>query len=166
MGIEIERKFLVINDNWKRYPGIETSIKQGYLSTDPDRTVRIRLETTAQENSAYITIKGKGQYTGITRLEYEYPIPYSQATDMFAEMCQHSIEKTRITQCYFVDCWQIDVFGGDNAGLVVAEIELASEYQLFDQPSWLGPEVTYDPRYLNSNLGQIPFKDWKHDQEI
>ena len=110
MGIEIERKFLVINDNWKRYPGIETSIKQGYLSTDPDRTVRIRLETTAQENSAYITIKGKGQYTGITRLEYEYPIPYSQATDMFAEMCQHSIEKTRITQCYFVDCWQIDYF--------------------------------------------------------
>lgn len=154
MAQEIERKFLTNNDRWKK--GLEGRLfRQGYLSLVKERTVRVRLVG----DLGLLTIKGITQ--GITRREYEYEIPADEAAEMLDNLCERPlIEKTR----YLLDDegfrWEIDEFHGENAGLVVAEIELESEGQDFPRPDWLGEEVSGDPRYFNSNLISHPFSQW------
>ena len=156
MGREIERKFLVRNDAW-REGATATRFRQGFLSTHPDRTVRVRVAGT----QAWLTIKGRN--VGARRAEYEYEIPQSDAEQMLDALCEQPlVEKTRYVLVVSGDTWEVDVFEGVNEGLVVAEIELASEAQTFVRPDWLGAEVTEDPRYFNSNLVSRPFTTWSH----
>lgn len=154
MATEIERKFLV-NDTAFLEGASGVRMCQGYLSTRPQATVRVRI----QQERAWLTLKGKSE--GATRSEFEYPIPPADARAMLDEMCTGGrIEKTR----YYLDVpphtWEVDVFEGENAGLVVAEIELREENEEFIRPDWLGEEVTGDPRYYNSQLLQHPWRHW------
>lgn len=152
MGIEIERKFLVTNEDWKT--GTPTLYRQGYLNRDKHRTVRIRIAG----DEALITVKGLT--VGMRRAEYEYSIPVSDAKAML-ELCEGPlIEKKRWVIQFGKISWEIDEFLGDNLGLVIAEIELDDESQNFELPSWAGKEVTNDERYYNSNLSITPFKNW------
>jgi adenylate cyclase len=153
MAAEIERKFLTIDDSWRDGShGIR--ISQGYLSQDPDRTVRVRI---AGEN-AWLTIKGRTE--GIRRAEFEYEIPVDDARDLL-ELCLPSvIDKTRYRMTYGGHLWEVDDFHGENTGLVVAEVELAYESVPVDLPSWVGAEVSADPRYFNSALATRPFTKW------
>jgi len=154
VGVEIERKFLLANSSWKRGAHGQT-IRQAYLSTDPDRTVRVRIV----DDGAWLTIKGRAK--GPMRAEFEYSIPVDEASEMIASLClKPAIEKTRYRIDYQGDLWEIDEFSGDNAGLTVAEIELESVDQTFAVPSWLGAEVTADPRYTNARLSLDPFSRW------
>ncbi len=152
MGIEIERKFLVIGSAWR--VGSGTTLIQGYLNRDPQRTVRIRVAG----SEAFLTIKGASQ--GPVRAEFEYSIPLPDAQALL-HMCEGPrIEKVRyVVPCGGL-CWEVDEFHGDNAGLVIAEIELRSADQAFDKPDWIGAEVTDDPRYFNSNLARHPYNKW------
>jgi len=154
MGKEIERKFLVLSDKFRdNFEG--TLYKQGYISSDPQHIVRVRI--TAKE--AYITLKG--ELKGVTRAEYEYPIPVNDANEILDILCEKPlIEKTRYKVDYKGFLWEIDVFHGDNEGLVIAEIELANEEVDFHKPEWLGVEVTQDMRYYNSNLIKNPYNNW------
>ena len=155
MSTEIERKFLVRGDRWKTL-GEGTSLQQGYLSSHPDRIVRVRID----DDSAMLTIKGRT--VGMTRGEWEYPIPLEDAQRFLAELCEKPlIEKTRYRILDEGMLWEVDEFYGDNAGLVVAEIELESEDQAFSKPDWVGPEVTHDARYFNANLLRNPYSGWK-----
>jgi adenylate cyclase len=154
MPREIEHKFLVRLDVWKP---TESGVvyRQGYLSSAKERVVRVRI---AGER-AFLTIKGPAH--GITRLEFEYAIPVADAATLLDLLCEHPlIEKTRYRQSFDGRTWEIDVFHGDNAGLVVAELEVADESEQFEQPPWLGREVSGDPRYFNSNLVSNPYKNW------
>ena len=157
MAQEIERKFLI------RDPGIVDSLAgerltQGYLSHDKNATVRVRIAG----NSGWLTIKGKT--VGATRSEFEYPVPQDDARQMLDELCNSGvIDKTRYRLPQGELCWEIDVFHGDNDGLIVAEIELPSEDPPFDKPDWLGEEVTGDARYYNSALSSTPFNQWADD---
>ena len=153
MGIEIERKFLVRDRGFlDGSPGV--AYRQGYLSTDPDRTVRIR----RAGPDAYVTVKGRSR--GATRAEFEYEIPAADADEMLALCIPPVIEKVRHRIEHAGRTFEVDVFGGVNEGLVVAEVELPSEDALVDLPGWIGDEVTDDPRYFNANLIAHPFKDW------
>ena len=153
MGREIERKFLVQGVDWKQGASV-TAMRQGYLSTDPERVVRVRMEG----DKAVLTIKGKS--AGAVRGEWEYAIPKTDAEELLA-LCQRPlIEKSRYRIEHGGMLWEVDEFYGDNAGLVVAEIELQSEDQAFEKPHWVAQEVTQDARYYNSNLLRHPFKDW------
>lgn len=154
MGEEIERKFLVTGDGWReRAEGL--SYRQGFLSTEPERTVRVRVAG----KRGTLTIKGIS--IGPRRTELEYEIPLADAEHMLDTLCiRPLIEKTRHTLKLGTHSWEVDVFEGDNAGLVVAEIELQNEDEAFDRPSWLGEEVTHDPRYFNSNLVAHPYRAW------
>lgn len=154
MGTEIERKFLLRDDSWKL--GAEGKVyRQGYLSAAASRNVRIRIIG----EQGYLTVKGRA--SGITRLEFEYEIPLVDAENMLDKLClKPLIEKTRFKIEHSGMTWEIDQFAGDNAGLVVAEIELEDEAQEIDLPSWVGAEVTDDPRYLNSNLVERPYTTW------
>ncbi len=152
MGIEIERKFLVVGDTWR--DGKQTILKQGYLNRDKQRTVRVRIA----DEKAFITIKGIT--TGISRTEFEYEIPITDATTMLALCDGPLIEKTRYIVHYQGMTWEIDEFHGMNSGLVVAEIELQSSNQIFTKPDWVSEEVTHDKRYFNSNLSVTPFSQW------
>jgi adenylate cyclase len=154
MAIEIERKFLVKSDEWKKN-GLSIKVRQCYLSTDPNKTVRVRIVG----GCSYITIKGKTN--GISRKEFEYEIPNSDAEALF-ELCDGPIlEKTRYTLYSGTALWwSIDVFHGVNEGLVIAEIELDHEDQGFIIPNWVGEEVSHDPRYYNSNLINNPYTTW------
>lgn len=152
--LEIERKFLVTNDTWKREVNGSTVIKQGYLNSTPERTVRIRV----RGEKGYLTIKGKNE--SLTRKEFEYEIPLKEAEQLL-ELCEKPIiEKTRhlVQQGNFT--WEIDVFDGYNQGLTVAEIELESEEQQFKIPNWIGKEVSNDARYYNSALIKLPYSKW------
>ncbi len=154
MALEIERKFLVKHGVWLA-PSAGTRYRQGYLSTDPARGVRVRLAG----GQAWLTIKGKT--VGISRAEFEYPIPVADAREMLDRLCRRPlIEKTR----YRVEAaglvWEVDEFDGVNAGLVIAEVELADENQRIDLPDWVGREVTGDPRYCNASLVDRPFCEW------
>jgi len=154
MGKEIERKFLVKGDAWR---GLAKPVKyrQGYLSTVKERTVRVRTVDAA----GYLTIKGVT--TGVTRVEYEYEIPAAQADEMLTGLCEKPlIEKTRRTIELGGLTWEVDEFFGDNQGLIVAEVELKSADQEIAKPDWVGPEVSGDPRYFNSNLIKLPFTKW------
>lgn len=153
MGHEIERKFLVRGSPWKILPQ-GALMRQGYLSASPERVVRVRIEG----ELAMLTIKGAMH--GITRGEWEYPIPLEEAGELLALCEQPLIEKYRYRIPYEGMVWELDVFIGANAGLVVAEVELESETQSFVRPDWVGTEVTQEHRYLNSNLQRHPFCDW------
>ena len=160
MAIEIERKFLVISDAWRRREdGSELDgvpYRQGYIPSEGMTTVRIRL----QGDEAKLTIKGKNQ--GLSRAEFEYDIPISDAQQMLDNLCSRPlIEKTRYLRPQGNLTWEIDVFEGDNAGLVVAEVELESEDQPVELPDWLGQEVSDDPRYYNVNLVLNPYRRWR-----
>ena len=155
MGLEIERKFLLRSDAWRDEADEGLYFHQGYLSTTPERVVRVR----QMGERAVVTIKGKGD--GIARPEFEYEIPLDDAQAMLRELClQPTIEKRRHKLKAGPHTWEIDVFDGDNLGLVVAEIELTSVSESFEKPDWLGEEVSDDSRYLNSNLIANPFKTW------
>jgi adenylate cyclase len=152
MGVEIERKFLVTGSGYRS--GVSHHIRQGYLSLDPDRTVRVRLAG----GKAFITIKGRG--LGV-RQEFEYEIPAADVEQMLQSICiQPIIEKTRFTSVVGGSTFEVDEFDGDNAGLTIAEVELDDQQQQFTQPDWLGAEVTEDPRYTNSNLVRRPYRSW------
>jgi adenylate cyclase len=154
MSVEIERKFLVRGSDWKKL-GQAVAIRQGYLSSDRDRIVRVRIEDAA----ATLTIKGRT--TGITRGEWEYPIPVEDADELLNGLCERPlIEKTRTRITHDGMVWEVDEFFGDNLGLVVAEIELTSEEQTFSKPDWIGAEVTDDARYFNANLLRHPYTAW------
>ena len=155
MSIEIERKFLVRGDAWRALAH-GTLLRQGYLSSAPERVVRVRIEGDA----AVLTIKGKS--VGATRGEWEYPIPVADAQIFLDSLCERPIiEKCRYRIPFQGMTWEVDEFMGDNAGLIVAEIELKSEQQQFARPEWVGDEVTHDPRYFNANLLRHPYSQWK-----
>lgn len=155
MGREIERKFLVKGGFEKAALGC-VHVVQGYLSSDPQRIVRVRLKG----EKGYLTVKGPG---ALNRFEWEKEISADEAEALLSLAEPGIVDKTR----YLVSAgdgrhtWEVDVFHGDNEGLVVAEIELSSEDDPFDRPDWLGEEVTGDPRYYNSSLRAHPYKEWK-----
>lgn len=157
MANEIERKFLVDLATWKpQEAGIH--FKQGYLNTQKERVVRVRIEGT----QAKLTIKGVT--TGITRAEFEYAIPVEDATLLLDNLCEQPlIDKHRHKEVHAGKTWEIDVFHGLNQGLVVAEIELSSEDEAFERPAWAVKEVSSDSRYYNSNLLKNPFSTWTHN---
>ncbi len=154
MGTEIERKFLLRDDSWKA--GASGKLyRQGYLSAAVERNVRVRIIG----EQGFLTVKGKA--SGITRLEFEYEVPLADAEGMLDQLClKPLIEKTRYRVEHRGMLWEIDEFAGDNAGLVVAEVELSEEAQEIEFPRWVGREVTDDPRYLNSNLVEQPYTSW------
>lgn len=154
MGTEIERKFLVTGEGW-REGAVGVHIWQGYLSTTPERTVRVRLKGTR----AFLTIKGLS--VGARRAEYEYEIPVADAQELLSTLCeQPTIDKVRYTLPHEGHTWEVDVFAGENAGLVVAEVELTHEDEAPILPPWVGQEVTDDPRYSNARLIAHPYRSW------
>jgi adenylate cyclase len=156
MALEIERKFLV-NGEFRSEVVAATRIVQGYLCSAPGRTVRIR----TRNNKAYITIKGSAGPTGFSRYEWEKEIPVDDAEELL-RLCEPSlIEKTRYIVKHGDHIFEVDEFSGDNAGLIIAEVELKSEDEHFEKPAWLGKEVTGDPRYYNSSLSGNPYSRWR-----
>ncbi|WP_306599677.1 CYTH domain-containing protein [Geothrix sp. 21YS21S-2] len=154
MAKEIERKYQVKLDAWVPQ-GEGIHFKQGYLNSQKERVVRVRIEGTR----AKLTIKGIT--TGVTRSEFEYSIPVEDAALLLDNLCEQPlIDKHRHKEVHFGKTWEIDVFHGLNEGLVVAEIELASEDEAITLPAWVGPEVSSDPRYFNSNLLKNPYNTW------
>jgi adenylate cyclase len=155
MGIEIERKFLVNKEKWNQVIKEEKSLfRQGYIISDPEKTVRVRLT----DKEGYLTIKGPA--VGLARPEYEYSIPKEDAQQLLDSFCQSEVSKIR----YFIDhndkLWEVDEFLGQNEGLIVAEIELVSEDESFSIPDWIDKEVTDEKKYSNSNLSINPYKNW------
>jgi len=155
--IEIERKFLVKSDEFKAQAFTQNKIAQGYLSSLPERTVRIRIKG----NKGFITIKGIGQYGGMSRFEWENEIPLDEAQELLKLCEKGKIEKTRFEIKSGKHVFEVDEFYGENEGLLMAEIELESETESFEKPDWLGEEVTNDKRYYNAYLIKKPFKDWE-----
>ena len=154
MPQEIERKFLVKGEDW-RVPGTGVPYRQGYLSTVPERTVRVRLI----RDKGYLTVKGIS--VGATRAEYEYEIPAGEASEMLDNLCERPlIEKTRYRLEHHGMTWEVDEFDGDNAGLIVAEVELENEDQAITLPDWVGKEVTGERRYYNASLIAEPYTGW------
>jgi CYTH domain-containing protein len=157
MATEIERKFLVKGDEWRSL-GTGTLYRQGYLSTKKGCTVRVRLAG----EQGYLTIKGLTQ--GFSRAEYEYPIPAEDVREMLDNLCDRPlIEKTRYKIEVAGLTWEVDEFAGENQGLIIAEVELADANQTVELPSWIGKEVSDDPRYYNANLSQHPFSQWSDE---
>jgi adenylate cyclase len=155
MAQEIERKFLVSGE-FKSMAVKETRITQGYLSSVPERTVRVRIKG----EKGFITIKGIGSASGASRYEWEKEIPVSEIEELL-KICEPGvIDKTRFLVKAGPHTYEVDEFYGENEGLVVAEIELSSEEEAFEKPEWLGEEVTGDVKYYNSMLMKNPFKKW------
>lgn len=155
MAIEIERKFLLRNDAWRADARAGVRMRQAYLRTDPCGSVRVRISA----GGAILNVKCAT--SSLRRLEFEYPIPVIDAETMLTQCCATaSVEKTRYPVGYGRHQWEIDVFTGSNTGLVLAEIELESEDEVFDIPEWLGEEVSEDPRYFNMNLAIRPWSQW------
>ncbi len=158
MGIEIERKFLLASDAWKDSVEKSLQMRQGYLSRDAQSSVRVRVTSDGAD------INVKSTRDGIYRLEYEYPIPLSDAQELLNKVAHRPlIEKTRHVLHIAGHCWEIDEFHGENAGLIVAEIELAAVDEIFHRPHWLGQEISTDARYYNSNLSKLPYRYWSED---
>lgn len=155
MSVEIERKFLVEGDTWRSQVASESHIMQGYLASSPEVTVRVRVKG----NQAFLTIKGESR--GVARSEYEYSIPVVDAEEMLRDLAVlPPIDKVRYRIPLGGHVWELDVFAGENAGLVMAEIELSSEDEDFDLPDWAGQEVSDDQRYFNVNLAKNPYRRW------
>jgi CYTH domain-containing protein len=153
-GVEIERKYLPKGDGWRNAAGPGVVVRQGYLASGAC-TVRVRVKG----DNGYITVKGPT--TGASRAEYEYPIPIEDARAMLDSLCATPlIEKTRYVVRHAGLSFEIDEFHGENAGLVLVEVELESEDQKIELPEWVGEEVTSDSRYYNSNLARNPFCRW------
>lgn len=156
MSLEIERKFLVENEDFKTVCYQKKLVKQGYLNSDKSRTVRIRIA----DDKGFITIKGQSNKTGTTRFEWEKEIDILEAEQLLL-LCEPSIiDKTRFYVKSENHIFEVDEFYSDNQGLIVAEIELNSENEQFKKPSWLGKEVTGNIKYYNSSLSKNPFKNW------
>ncbi|MEY2921549.1 MAG: hypothetical protein RL108_158 [Bacteroidota bacterium] len=154
--IEIERKFLVTSMEFISEYFKQHSIAQGYLNSNPERTVRVRIKG----EKGFITIKGAGNESGLSRMEWEKEIPFEEAQSLL-QLCEKgAIEKTRYEVKYGNHIIEIDVFQGENQGLILAEIELQNENESIERPNWLGEEVTGDIRYYNSYLSLHPFKTW------
>ncbi|MBW1295203.1 CYTH domain-containing protein [Aquimarina litoralis] len=154
--IEIERKFLVSSDVYKQEAHKSTLIIQGFLNTDPERTVRIRIKG----EEAYITVKGKSNRSGTTRFEWEKNITVEDAKQLIT-ICEKGVIKKNRYEIPFGDhVIEVDEFFEDNEGLIIAEIELKDENETFHKPDWLGNEVTGDPKYYNSQLSKHPFRNW------
>lgn len=154
--IEIERKFLVKSNDFKSQAFIQNRIAQGYLNSNPERTVRVRIKG----EKGFLTIKGKGNEGGMTRFEWEKEIPVEEAL-LLLNLCEGGkINKIRFEIKVGNHTFEVDEFFGENEGLIIAEIELSSENESFEKPNWLGEEVTNDERYYNAYLSQNPFKNW------
>lgn len=154
MAIEIERKFLVRGDHWRSL-SVGVIYRQGYITTTPERTVRVRIVG----NQGYLTIKGAS--VGYQRPEFEYIIPVEDAEQILGNLCDRPlIEKKRYKIPMGDLMWEIDEFFNDNQGLILAEIELTKEDQVFDLPEWIGQEVSHDHRYYNANLTKFPYSQW------
>ncbi len=156
MAIEVEHKFLLANDDWRKQVTRSVEYRQGYLTSEPTSSIRVRIS----DNHAWLNIKSAT--IGTQRHEFEYEIPLNDGYEIIDYLCRKPlIEKTR----HFIDLgkhlWEIDEFKGANEGLIVAEIELGSAGEVFDKPSWLGAEVTHDLRYYNNNLAATPFTEWR-----
>ena len=155
--IEIERKFLVTSAAFKKEAFNQNRIAQGYLSSVPERTVRVRIKG----DKGFLTIKGASNESGLSRFEWEKEIPVLEATTLL-KLCEKGvIDKTRFEVKIGNHIFEVDEFYGENEGLIVAEIELKSETETFESPSWLGKEVTNDNRYYNSYLSKDPYKNWR-----
>lgn len=155
MALEIEHKFLLSNDAWRAEIDHSVIYKQGYLSSSPLSSIRIRISDT----QAWLNIKSAT--IGTHRQEFEYEIPLADADAMLDQLCHKPlIEKVRHFVPHDQHLWEIDEFSGDNQGLIVAEVELSQIGESFTKPSWLGMEVTEDLRYYNNNLCKHPYKDW------
>jgi adenylate cyclase len=158
MAVEIERKFLLVSDDWRREVEHSMEMKQGYLSRDAQSSVRIRI----CEGRAQLGIKSTRD--GIYRLEFEYEIPLQEAEELLQKVAHRPlIHKTRHIVRHGRHRWEIDEFHGDNAGLVVAEVELEAPDEAFERPPWLGREVSTDARYYNSNLAKVPYSAWRDE---
>nr|WP_321233748.1 CYTH domain-containing protein [uncultured Psychroserpens sp.] len=154
--IEIERKFLVTSEDFKSRSHKHTRIIQGFLNTDPERTVRVRLKG----NKGYLTVKGLSSDDGLSRFEWEKEISKTDA-EALLQLCEKGvIDKVRYDIKVGQHVFEVDVFSADNEGLIIAEVELTEEDEVFQKPEWLGQEVTGDQRYYNSQLSQYPFKSW------
>jgi adenylate cyclase len=155
MGQEIERKFLVNHNKWKQIIKPKGQLyRQGYLLTDPNKTIRVRYT----EEKGYLTIKGRS--LGITRPEFEYEIPLDEAKELLDKFAASELSKIRYLIEFENKKWEVDEFLGENKGLIVAEIELESETEVFHNPDWIATEVTGEDKYYNSNLTIQPFKNW------
>jgi len=155
MAIEIEHKFLLANNNWRDHVTHSIQYRQGYLSSQPTSSIRIRVSA----NKAWLNVKSAT--IGTHRHEYEYEIPLQDANEMINILCRKPIiEKVRHFVIHEGKTWEIDEFDGDNQGLIVAEIELSEIDQTFSKPEWLGKEVTHDLRYYNNNLAMHPYSEW------
>ncbi len=155
MATEIERKFLLANDSWREQADVGMAYCQGYLVGSRLASVRVRI----QGERAFINIKSAT--ISITRQEYEYEIPVTEAREMLDTLCEKPlVEKTRYRIAQGKHTWEIDEFHGENQGLIVAEIELMDENESFEKPDWLGREVSDDVRYYNVNLVKHPYRDW------
>lgn len=158
MSQEIERKFLIVNDSWREAAELGTLYEQGYLVSNPEKSVRVRVAG----DKGFLTIKSKANESGFSRAEFEYEIPLDDAKEIFNTLTlPGKIEKTRYKIPAGKHVWEIDVFHGDNDGLITAEIELLSEDESFDKPQWVGEEVTIDLRFTNGMLAKNPYKNWK-----
>ena len=153
---EIERKFLVKSIDFINNSSKHQRIVQGYLNSNPERTVRIRIK----DKKGFLTIKGKGNESGISRFEWEKEIDISEAEALLLLCEKGAIDKIRYEVPMGKHTYEVDVFAGENEGLIVAEIELQSETESFEKPNWLGEEVTSDERYYNAYLSNYPFKSW------
>ena len=155
MAVEIEHKFLVRDERWRREVERSVRMRQGYLTSDARCSVRIRVAG----DQGYLNIKSGT--LGIQRSEYEYPIPLAEAEEILDTLCEQPLlEKTRHFVRFGGHLWEIDEFEGDNAGLIVAEVELSRIDEPFDQPDWLGADVSHDIRYYNSQLARHPYRTW------
>ena len=155
--IEIERKFLVLNTDFELFAVSKNRIVQGYLNSNPERTVRVRIKG----EKGFLTIKGKGNDSGTTRLEWEKEIAVGEA-EVLLTLCEDGvIDKIRFEIPLGEHVFEVDVFEGENHGLIVAEIELTAENEFFEKPNWLGKEVTGDQKYYNAALSNFPFMNWE-----
>ncbi|RTY95782.1 CYTH domain-containing protein [Flavobacterium sp. GT3R68] len=154
--IEIERKFLVTSEDFRSKSHTVHDIAQGYLNSNPNRTVRVRI----RGEQAFLTVKGKGNTSGMSRFEWEKEIPKTDAQQLLL-LCENGvIEKKRYEVQVGTHTYEVDVFFGNNEGLIIAEIELNSEFESFEKPNWLGQEVTNNERFYNAYLSQHPFTGW------
>jgi adenylate cyclase len=152
MAIEIERKFLVISEGWRPHVAGRKRLRQAYLARQGKAAVRVRM---VDDASATLAIKSRGART--SRLEYEYPIPVEEALSLIELRDGALLSKVRHIVPWGAVTWEVDVFEGENAGLIIAEVELAHEQQALDLPPWVGREITHDERYYNSRLVHLPF---------
>ncbi|WP_455235009.1 CYTH domain-containing protein [Thiogranum longum] len=156
MGIEIERKFLVRDDSWREHADSGAYYSQAYLTSDPANCIRVRIAA----DQAWLNIKSAR--SPLRRLEFEYEIPLEDARELMHEVCSGAtVEKRRYHVTHAGHLWEVDVFEGANAGLVLAEIEIQDENESFELPPWLGIEVSDDPRYYNMHLAEEPYSQWR-----